>query len=472
MASKPNVEHMWRTWIFSAGIMASLLAVGIDLNTLFDYDRQPIPTYILKDNTPPFNDITNEAATLGRVLFYDTKLSLNGTVSCGSCHKQEFAFGDTAIQSIGLAGGKTGRHSMRLVNTRFGGERRFFWDERAVTLETQTTMPIQDHVEMGFSGAGGDPDIDSLIRRLETVDYYQALFTLAFGDAVITEDRIQRALSQFIRSIQSFDAKYDEGRAMVNADTDPFPNFTNQENLGKALFLNPPPAGGAGCQGCHRAPEFDIDPNSLNNGIIGVAGGGGTDLTVTRAPSLRDLVNPAGQPNGPFMHTGSLATLLEVIDHYNRIPPNPANTNLDPRLAGPPGGQGQNLQLSPQEKSALEAFLRTLTGTAIYTAEQWSNPFDANGVLDWTPLVTGITASRTADVHAFPNPAATSFALSGVSEPVHLLVYGINGQLMVSLPTYTVGQTIDVQSWPAGMYLIQAEGMATGELHRLRLVKQ
>jgi len=96
------------------------------------------------------------SATLGRVLFYDKQLSANGAIACASCHKQEFAFSDTAQQSVGLNGGLTGRHSMRLVNSRFADEVRFFWDERASSLEDQTTQPIQDHVEMGFSGENGN----------------------------------------------------------------------------------------------------------------------------------------------------------------------------------------------------------------------------------------------------------------------------------------------------------------------------
>src|SRR5690606_28940623 len=182
----------------------------------------------------------NESATLGRVLFYDNNLSVNNTIACASCHQQQFAFSDTARLSVGLDGGLTGRHSMRLVNARFSTEQKFFWNERAMSLEDQTTRPIQDHVEMGFSGQNGKPDLDSLIRKLEGIDYYERLFTLAFGTSEITEEKIQKALAQFIRSIQSFDSKFDAGRAMVNNDVVDFPNFTMQENMGKRLFLDPP----------------------------------------------------------------------------------------------------------------------------------------------------------------------------------------------------------------------------------------
>ena len=357
----------------------------IDVANLFNYADPTIPNYVPanRDNTPNNNQITDERATLGRVLFYDKNLSANNTIACASCHQQAFAFGDPNIQSTGLNGGLTGRHSMRLVNARFARERQFFWDERANTLEEQTTQPIQDHVEMGFSGQDGAPNFQNLVTKLSDIEYYQQLFLLAYGDNTITEGRIQRSLAQFIRSIQSFDAKYDEGRAQVNNNNADFPNFTAQENLGKRIFSNGANQNGAGCQACHSAPTFDITPNSRNNGVISVAGNpDGIDLTNTRSPSLRDLVNPDGTSNGPFMHDGSLNTLMDVVNHYNRIVFNPAvNPNLDNRLRGGPNGNGQNLNLTQNEKDALVAFLGTLTGNAIYTQEKWANPFDENGNL-------------------------------------------------------------------------------------------
>ena len=109
-----------------------------------------VPSYIIKSNVGS-NLITDKGATLGRVLFYDKKLSSNNTISCASCHQQANAFSDVAVASQGV-NGTTGRHSMRLINNRFANEAKFFWDERAINLETQTTMPIKDHGEMGYSG--------------------------------------------------------------------------------------------------------------------------------------------------------------------------------------------------------------------------------------------------------------------------------------------------------------------------------
>ncbi|HAN65553.1 MAG TPA: cytochrome-c peroxidase, partial [Chitinophagaceae bacterium] len=190
---------------------------NIDPNNLENYSGQVRPAYIIRDNGGA-NPITNAKATLGRVLFYDKRLSINNTISCASCHKQAFAFSDTAKVSLGVEGGITARHSMRLINARFSAETRFFWDERAASLEQQTTRPIQDHAEMGFSAQGGRPGLDSLLRKLAAVDYYQELFRFVYGDVAVTEQRLQECLSQFVRSIQSFDTKFDAGRALVAND--------------------------------------------------------------------------------------------------------------------------------------------------------------------------------------------------------------------------------------------------------------
>jgi cytochrome c peroxidase len=205
----------------------------IDLNNLSNYENQTIPNYITKDNTNG-NPITNKGATLGRVLFYDKNLSSNNTISCSSCHKQTNAFGDEAIASDGI-NGTTTRHSMRLINSRFANETKFFWDERASNLENQTTQPIQNHIEMGFSGTNGDSGMSTLIAKLQNIGYYKELFKFVYGTEEITETKIQLALAQFIRSIQSFDSKYDSGRALVQNDNENFSNFTAQENQGKNL---------------------------------------------------------------------------------------------------------------------------------------------------------------------------------------------------------------------------------------------
>lgn len=374
-----------RLLIILASACFVLMSGTIDIVNFLNYTNQPLPSYVNsnKDNTPNTNPISNPGATLGSVLFYDKNLSTNNTISCASCHKQELAFSDDATVSVGLNGGVTGRHSMRLAYSRFSNEDRFFWDKRATSLEDQTTQPIQDHVEMGFDNTNG-ADLDSLIRKISTIDYYQRLFPLAFPDGMITEERIQFALAQFIRSIQSFDSRYDTGRAMVADDTVDFPNFTPQENEGKLLYIRNRGDGGASCAPCHSTPTFDLRPNSGNNGVITVAGNpGAKDITNTRSPSLRDVFGPTGALNGPLMHDGSFTNMLDVINHYNEIPIDPTNTNIDNALVRG-NGTGQRLNLTEDDKNALVAFLKTLTSSNIYTNEKWSNPFDNMEALEVT----------------------------------------------------------------------------------------
>ena len=366
--------------IILTAVILSLIILNLILDTK-EFNEE-VPSYINKDNTNFGYKISAEEIALGRVLFYDKQLSINNSISCSSCHKQEFAFSDTSNLSLGQNGGETGRHSMRLINTRFSMEEKFFWDERAATLEDQTSKPIQDHIEMGFSGIDGNPNIDSLIEKLEKIDYYQKLFTMAFGESEITEKKMQKALAQFVRSIQSFDSKYDVGRAAVNNNRKDFPNFSDSENRGKQLFMSNPIQNGAGCNRCHRAPEFAIGPNTLNNGVIGVPRDStAADINITRAPTLRDLVNPQGRINGPFMHDASITSLSEVVNHYNKVPNNPG---LDNRLRN----AGGNLQLSASEKVDLVNFLLTLTGKKVYTSEKYANPFDPDNRFNLSELLS------------------------------------------------------------------------------------
>lgn len=439
----------------------TLISGTIDLDNLLNYQNQEIPAYITKDNTID-NPVTDAGATLGRVLFYDKNLSLNNSISCSSCHLQEFAFGDTAQVSIGFTGNTTARHSMRLVNPRFGTEQHFFWDERAISLEELSTMPIQDHIEMGFSGTNSQPGIDSLFSKLEAIDYYNDLFKFVFGDPEVTGERLQIALSQFIRSIQSFDSKYDIGRAQVDDHIQPFPNFTPAENMGKNLFTTPPEfdlngiriAGGTGCQSCHRAPEFDIAPLSRNNGIIEVASGEGIDIDVSRAPSLRDLFNPQGQLNGGLMHNGMFTSLEQVINHYNDIPDNPLNTKLDSRLR--PSGTTQNLNLTDNEKANIIAFLKTLTGSDIYTNEKWSDPFDENGELTLTggSVLVSEALQDAPLIHIYPNPASHYILIEGLTAGSHIDIFNQLGQRLWSQQAQAENERIALDHLSPGVYFV------------------
>lgn len=321
----------------------------LDLNNLANYANQPVPSYITKDNTPANNPLTDAGATLGRVLFYDKKLSADNTIACASCHLQQHAFGDPAQASVGV-NGTTGRHSMRLINTRFAVKGRFFWDERAASLEEQATMPIHDHVEMGFSGNNGDPAFASLVNKMADLEHYPILFEFVYGDSDITEERMQLAMAQFMRSIQSFDSRFDDGLVQTGDLQAPFPNFSAVENNGKQLFLGTPvfdnngnrTSGGFGCAGCHEPPEFDIKLDSGNNGFTESLSGE-RDFDNTRVPTLRDLVDASGDLHGGLMHTGSVATLRGAVDHYERIQIVQGNTRIDPDLSI--NGNGWHLRM-------------------------------------------------------------------------------------------------------------------------------
>ncbi|MBL4871098.1 MAG: hypothetical protein JKX72_09105, partial [Robiginitomaculum sp.] len=227
----------------------TVFAGAIDLENLPNYANQTVPNYITKLNEGG-NPITDGGAVLGRVLFYDLALSTSDNRSCASCHLQERGFSDPDLVSSGVEGGVTGRHSMRLINTQFANESQFFWDERAASHEAQETQPIQDHNELGFSGQAGRPTLTALISKLESLEYYEELFRFVFLDPEITEGKLQLALAQFTKSLHSFDSKFDAGRAQAGNNNANFINFTADENAGKALFLNPPNNGGAGCGGC------------------------------------------------------------------------------------------------------------------------------------------------------------------------------------------------------------------------------
>lgn len=254
-----------------------------EVNTLL---QTPFQTSALEnDNLSDENPITDHGATLGRVLFYDRRLSSNRQISCANaCHLQEFGFSDPETTSEGVDG-RTKRNSMGLANARFYRQRtetlpfpvavdskgRFFWDERAESLEDQVLQPFQDPVEMGLT-------LEELVDIVSSQEEYPPLFEAAFGDPTVTEDRIAKALAQFVRSIVSLESRYDEGRRALAAEQgEPgsgladFPTFTEEENLGKRLFLSPRiNADGSfmgPCGGCHLSDaQISAPSGPVNNG--------------------------------------------------------------------------------------------------------------------------------------------------------------------------------------------------------------
>ena len=345
--------------------------------TAFAYTPDDLPAHFTQanvltaDNTPLNNPVTDDGATLGRVLFYDRNLSANRSTSCASCHHQDRGFGDSARFSVGFEGGRTTRHSMGLSNARFYANGAFFWDERATSLEDQVLMPIQDAIEMGLS-------IDTMLARINAAPYYPLLFDNAFGSVEVTELRVRQALAQFVRSMMSYSSSYDEGRAQVATPVAPFPNFTAQENQGKALFFGAAPGGGppapGACVNCHGTETFTA-PGPRNNGLdatttdagVGGVNGNAAQIGLFKVPSLRNLSD-----RGPYMHDGRFANLEQVIDHYSTGVQN--HPNLSPQLRGP-NGQPIVPNFTAAQKASLVAFLRTLDDPGFATDRRFSDPF-------------------------------------------------------------------------------------------------
>jgi cytochrome c peroxidase len=316
--------------------------------TPYNYSNIPFPAHILavlptQDNTPTGNPITDNGATLGRVLFYDKQLSKNNTVSCASCHKAEQSFSDADIKSKGFEGGLTARHSMPLLNIRFYRSGKMFWDERAATLEIQSLMPIQDLTEMGLT-------LTELQNKVSALSYYPALFQKAFGSTEITTDKIARALSQFIRSIVTYQSKYD--RVKQGLET-----FTPDELAGEQAFLaTPPTPPGAppaiSCAGCHTPPMFITSNPQAPFGLNDPADAGINNQNRFKSSSLRNIANTA-----PYFHNGSVPSLNDMLGLTPGATPIPAHS------------------VAPPNRPRILAFMQTLTDMTVTTDPKFSNPF-------------------------------------------------------------------------------------------------
>jgi len=358
---------------FAEGHAAIRAALLIDPENLPRYAGVTLPAYfdaavLGREDRTIGAPITDAGATLGRVLFYERHLSRNGTVSCATCHAQTAAFGDTARFSRGFEGALTSAHSMRLVNMRFNENGRAFWDRRAASLEAQSTQPIQDAGEMGFDAAHGG--IAAALTELRARPYYAPLAQMAFGDSILTEDRVQRALAQYVRSIISTTSRWDLAAAPVFTSTNPqgslnglFPTLTPEENQGKQLFQ------GSGCAACHVPPSFSLNANSRSNGLD--AG----ETRIFRSPSLKQI-----GWSGRFMHDGRFSTLEQVVEFYdNGIQAGPALDNrlMAPPLApgGPPSVIPRRFGFTAEQRAALLAFLRTLTDETLAVDARFSDPF-------------------------------------------------------------------------------------------------
>ncbi|MCC6586839.1 MAG: c-type cytochrome [Bryobacterales bacterium] len=266
--------------------------------------------------TPETNPITRDMAFLGKRLFFDTALSRDRTVSCATCHQPDYAFADPHPRAIGLDGRKGPRRTPTILNRGYG--KAFFWDGRAATLEDQVLGPIRNPDEMGMT-------VEAVLARIPN----------------LTRDTLSRALATYVRTVLAGNSPYDR---YIQGDKSA---LTAQQIAGLKLFRAK-----ANCVACHVGPNL-TDERFHNTGAGAAADHG--RFTVTRheedraafkTPTLRQIAVRA-----PYMHDGSLRTLEEVIDFYDKAEPKPG---LDPEI--------RPLHLTPQEKAALAAFLQSLSG--------------------------------------------------------------------------------------------------------------
>jgi cytochrome c peroxidase len=351
-------------------------------NEPYAYDKLSLPVgssiagsfddFTIDNNVVTFSnnktEITPWGATLGRVLFYDKKLSLNNTVSCASCHHQEKAFADGLQFSTGFEGRVTTRNSMAIVNPIL--QNNLFWDSRSKTIHDLSLQPVQNHIEMGME------DLNRLVSKLENTEYYKPLFKKAFGTNEINPTNISKALSQFVASITTSRSRFDAGS--INN----FNNFSELEKMGMELFNSDK----AKCSSCHGGGNMSAldgpnDPyggggsfsavqdlrGATNIGLDIVYKDNGLGNGKFKIPSLRNI-----ELTGPFMHDGRFKTLEEVVNHYtNGIKP---HQHLDVKFTDGKGNV-KPLNLNSIEKKAIIAFLKTLTDQEMTKDPKWSNPF-------------------------------------------------------------------------------------------------
>lgn len=276
-------------------------------------------------------------AELGRILFFDQRLSSDGTVSCASCHQPEHAFADPRPVSLGVHQRKGVRNAPTVLNK--DRARRFFWDGRAASLEEQARGPLLHPNEMGN-------DRGHLEARLAQIPEYRPLFEKAFGPGPVTLERITQAIAAYERTLARRDSPFDR---WVQGDKSA---LTPLQEKGRDLFF-----GKAACSQCHSGADFTNEdfanvgagkedpPDEGRRAVTWRA----SDWRLFKIPSLREVARTA-----PYMHDGSLKTLEEVVDFYDRG--GEVVENKDYRI--------RPLNLSAAEKPALIAFLQALSSSA------------------------------------------------------------------------------------------------------------
>ena len=314
-----------------------------------------IPINLPRPSLPDDNPLTNEGVILGKTLFMEKKLSADGTQACVSCHNREDALTDNKKAfSVGIRGLEGKRNSMPIFNM-FYHSNKFFWDGRADLLRDQALMPIQDPLEM-------DHSLEGAVATIAGIDEYRTLFKEAFGDDLVTSERIALALEQFMLSLVSGNSKWDR---VQRGET----TFNDSEQRGHDLFFEEHEENseikGADCFHCHSGPNFmnneymnnGLDDNPSDHGLAEVTGNS-WDIGKFKVPSLRNI-----EYSGPYMHDGRFESLEQVLQHYNKgVKDSP---NLDPNMHSALEG----LKLSDQDIQDLINFLKTLSDDEFINGE-------------------------------------------------------------------------------------------------------
>ena len=327
-----------------------------------------IPPFFPPMDVPADNPLTVEGVKLGRMLFWETALSSDRSMSCGSCHLPAHSFSDPAQYSTGVTGAQGTRNAMALIN--LGWAPSFLWDGRMPTLEDQILDPVQHPDEMNLPW----PQAVQRLQADEPGRDYPKLFFDAFGTDEVTPELTVKAVARFVRTMVSSDSKFDLWR---RGETE----LTEEEYNGYQIFLREGgdpevvPGGqfGGDCFHCHGEAGMQFTDNLMHNngldsvftadpGFAGVTGNP-LDSGKFRTPTLRNVALSA-----PYMHDGRFFTLEQVIDHYNTggVP----SSTLDPFMKSEVGG----LALAPVQKEALIAFLHTLTDTVFVNNPKFQDP--------------------------------------------------------------------------------------------------
>lgn len=301
-----------------------------------------------KASYPAYNPYSKEKEILGKLLFFDARLSASKQVSCSSCHDPQLGFGDGKSLAHGHGRRVGKRNAMTLYNA--GHYTSFMWDGRAATLEDQVLLPIQDSVEM-------HTDIPTMVANIKEIDGYRPYFTAAFGSEEVTAHRIQYAIATFERGINSYPSKFDR---FINGNEKA---LNDTELLGMHLFRTK-----ARCINCHNTPLFS-DNKFHNDGqtLYGTRqedfghyhlSGRQEDIGAFRTPSLRDVAL-----TGPWMHHGNFPTLRDVVELYNLGNPAPIQrrVQVDEKTRPIHSPLLKKLDLSPAEVDAVIAFLHALS---------------------------------------------------------------------------------------------------------------